>query len=62
VVVGIAHDKALALSNHATVVIEHRSGPTIEDAMLAIQAARDRVAAKLRAQSLEAEVVPLPVE
>ena len=62
VVVGITHDKALALSNQATVVIEHRSGPTIEDVMIEIQAARDRVAAKLKAQSLEAEVVQLPSE
>jgi hypothetical protein len=62
VVVGIAHDKALALSNQATVVIEHRTGPTIEDVMIEIQAARDRVAAKLKAQSLEVEEVPLPIE
>lgn len=59
---GIVTDKAAALSNQPTVVIEHRSGPTIEDVMIEIQAARDRVAAKLKAQSLEVEEVPLPIE
>lgn len=55
---GIVTDKAAALSNQPTVVIEHRSGPTIEDVMIEIQAARDRVAAKLKVQTIEAEVVP----
>jgi len=54
---GIALDKAAMLSGMPTAVIEHRSGPTIEDAMKEIQAARDRVAEKRRAQCIEAEVV-----
>ena len=57
VTMAIATDKAMALSGMAGIVIEHRKGASIEDAAAAITAARARVADKLRAQAIEAEVV-----
>ena len=41
-------DKAMQLSGMATVTIEHRSGPSIEDAQKAIIAARQKIADKAR--------------
>jgi hypothetical protein len=55
--VGIMTDKAAQLSGMAGVIIEHRKGPSIEDASQAITAARARIAEKMRAQAIEAEVI-----
>lgn len=57
VVVGITHDKTMALSGVASTVIEHRTGPTIEDAAKEISAARARAAARIHESSVEAEIV-----
>lgn len=48
IAMGVSIDKAGALSGMATTVIEHRTGPTLEDAMAAIAKAKQKVADKLR--------------
>lgn len=50
-------DKAMALSGMATVTIEHRKGPSIEDAQAAIAEARAKVAQRAQEQAIEAEVI-----
>jgi hypothetical protein len=55
--IGIMTDKAAQLSGMAGVIIEHRKGPSIEDASQAIAAAKARIADKLRATAIEAEVI-----
>jgi len=57
VTMAIATDKAMALSGMAGVVIEHRKGVSIEDAATAIAAARARIADKIKAKAIEAEVI-----
>jgi len=49
----ILTDKAMQLSGMATVTIEHRSGPSIEDAQKAIMAARQKVADNLKLGSID---------
>ena len=53
----IHSDKENMLNGGANVVIEHRKGPSIEDAQKAIADAKARVAAKLASQSVEAEII-----
>lgn len=53
----ISTDKAMALSGMAGVVIEHRKGASIDDAAFAIAAAKARVAEKIKAQAIEAEII-----
>jgi len=55
--IGIMTDKAAQLSGMAGMVIEHRKGTSVEEAEAAIQAARARIADKLRTQAIEAEVI-----
>lgn len=55
--VGIMTDKAAQLSGMAGVIIEHRKGPSIDDGLQAIAAAKARVADKLRATAIEAEII-----
>jgi len=55
--VGIMTDQAAKLSGMASSIIEHRKGASIEDASEMIAAARARVAEKLRARAIEAEVL-----
>lgn len=55
--IGISLDKAAMLSGMPTTVIEHRTGPTIEDAQREIQAARDRLAERAKVQCIDAEIV-----
>jgi hypothetical protein len=51
----IAQDKGFAALGEATkVVVEHRKGPSIEDAMAAIAEAK----AKLKEQAIEVDVTP----
>ena len=52
---GIATDKGMALDGMATVTIEHRRGPSIDDAAKMIAEARARIAAS--STTLEAEIV-----
>lgn len=52
----IAQDKGFAALGEATkVVVEHRKGPSIEDAMAAIEAVR----AKIRQSAIEVDVTPV---
>lgn len=51
--IGIVADKAATFNGMATAVVEHRSGPSIDDARKAIEEARARVAGKV----MEAEVI-----
>jgi hypothetical protein len=55
--IGIMTDKAAQLSGMAGMVIEHRKGTSVEEAEAAIQAARARIADKMRTQAIEAEVI-----
>lgn len=55
--VAIMTDKRMALSGMAGVVIEHRKGASIDDAQMAIAAARARIADKMRSEAVEAEIV-----
>ena len=50
-------DKAMQLSGMATAVIEHRKGPSIEDAQAAIAEARAKIAQRAQEQAIEAEVI-----
>lgn len=50
-------DKAMALSGMASTVIEHRRGPSIEDAQKAIAEARARIANRATEEAIEAEVI-----
>lgn len=49
----ILTDKAVLLSGMATTVIEHRSGPSIEDAQAAIMAARQKIADRAKAEAID---------
>ena len=49
----ILTDKAMALAGMATVTIEHRKGPSIEDAQAAILAARQKIADKSKAVAID---------
>jgi len=55
--VGIMTDKATQLSGMATTVVEHRKGTSIDDAAKMIAEARSRIAAKVKEQAIEAEIV-----
>jgi hypothetical protein len=55
--VGILSDHSAKLSGMAGVVIEHRKGPSIDDAAKAIEEARMRMANKVRESAIEAEIV-----
>ena len=46
-------DKAMQLSGMATVTIEHRKGPSIEDAQAAIMAARQKIADTARLSAID---------
>ena len=50
-------DKAMQLSGMATAVIEHRRGPSIEDAQAAIAEARARIANRATEHAIEVEVI-----
>lgn len=50
---GVSIDKAAALNGMATTVVEHRVGVSLDDAMAAITAAKEKVKAK----AIEAEIV-----
>lgn len=60
--IGIMTDKAAQLSGMAGVIIEHRKGPSIDDAAQAIAAAKARIADKIRATAIEAEVIEVKEE
>jgi hypothetical protein len=55
--IGIMTDKASQLMGMATTVVEHRKGPSIDDAAKAIEEARMRMANKVRESAIEAEIV-----
>jgi hypothetical protein len=53
----IATDKATMLSGMPTAVVEHRKGATLSDALALINAAKARIAEKVRSEAIEAEVM-----
>lgn len=55
--IGIVHDKGMAAAGVATTVIEHRSGPSLDDAIKAIAEARAKVANKSTEGAIEAEII-----
>lgn len=55
--IGIIHDKGMAAAGVATTVIEHRSGPSLDDAMKAIAEAKAKVANKITEGAIEAEII-----
>lgn len=58
IAMGVSIDKAGGLSGMATTVIEHRTGPSLEDAMKAISDARSRISEKLSGSAVDAEIIP----
>lgn len=54
--VGIMTDKAAQLSGMASVTVEHRRGPSIDDAAKVIEEARMRIANKVRSEAVDAEL------
>ena len=57
VTVGILTDKAAQLTGMATSVVEHRKGPSLDDAAKMIAEAKARVANKVKESAIEAEIV-----
>jgi hypothetical protein len=55
--VGIMTDKATQLAGMAGIVIEHRKGASIEDAAKIISEAKARIANKVKAQAIDAEII-----
>jgi len=55
--IGIMTDKAGQLSGMASTIVEHRKGPSIDDAAKMIAEAKSRIANKVKAQAVEAEIV-----
>jgi hypothetical protein len=47
----------MQLSGMATAVVEHRQGASIDDAAKMIAEAKSRIASKVKAQAVEAEIV-----
>lgn len=50
---GIMNDKAASLNGEASVTIEHRSGPTIEDALKFREEIRQRLADKAKTEAID---------
>ena len=50
---GVATDKASHLAGIATTVIEHRTGPTLEDAMSFRESIRQRIAEKAKGEAID---------
>jgi len=57
ITVGVLTDKSMQLSGMATAVVEHRQGASIDDAAKMIAEAKSRIANKVKAQAVEAEIV-----
>jgi len=55
--IGIMTDQAAKLSGMAGVIIEHRKGASIDDAANMIAEARARIAAKINAEAIPAEII-----
>ena len=58
VTVGILTDKAAQLTGMATTVVEHRKGPSLDDAAKMIADAKARIANKVKESAVEAEIIP----
>lgn len=54
--VGIMTDKAAQLSGMASVTVEHRRGPSIDDAAKMIAEAKMKIANKVRSEAIDAEL------
>jgi hypothetical protein len=57
ITVGVLTDKSMQLSGMATAVVEHRQGASIDDAAKMIAEAKSRIASKVKAKAVEAEIV-----
>ena len=57
ITVGVLTDKSMQLSGMATAVVEHRQGASIDDAAKMIAEAKSRIANKVKAKAIEAEIV-----
>ena len=57
ITVGILTDKAAQLTGMATTVVEHRKGPSLDDAAKMIADAKARIANKVKESAVEAEIV-----
>lgn len=55
--VGIMTDKSAQLTGMAGLVIEHRKGASIDDAMKMIAEAKAKIADKIKSQAIEAEII-----
>jgi len=57
IAMGISAQNAATMAGVATTIIEHRTGPTLDDAMKAIEEAKAKVAEKLKGDAIEAEII-----
>jgi hypothetical protein len=55
--IGIMTDKAAQLTGMAGIVIEHRKGASIDDAMKMIAETKARIAERIKSQAIEAEII-----
>lgn len=55
--VGILTDKAAQLTGMASTIVEHRKGPSLDDAAKMIADAKNRIANKVKSEAIDAEVV-----
>jgi len=56
-VTGIAVDKSIAANTGGVTVIEHRSGPSIDDAMAYQEGLRKKLADRMREKATDAEII-----
>jgi len=55
--VGILTDKAAQLTGMASTIVEHRKGPSLDDAAKMIAEAKNRIANKVKSEAVDAEIV-----
>jgi len=57
IAMGISASNAATMAGVATTIIEHRTGPTLDDAMKAIEEAKAKIANKAKIAAIDAEVI-----
>jgi len=57
IAMGISAQNAATMAGVATTIIEHRTGPTLDDAMKAIEEAKAKIATRTKQAAIEAEVI-----
>jgi len=60
VAMGVSTDKTMALSGIPSMTIEHKKGASLDDARKMIEAAKQKVAERLRGDAIEATVIEGP--